>query len=189
MYSRKDLSLTDSSHHTQKKAQGYHFLAQYHQMMSMSPLILSQFCVNVVCFMEWNDTLEYKHILYTKKYFNKKQARGYGSWLQGLTMSLDFKLGLVFMTSYFTTQFICLLLLGSSSCLIFFFFGPLSEMNHTLIEEESEPCCSYLWMIFPSLPLKLLLVQQLYWRSNTLRLFLSQRALTELSIIDQCIIP
>ena len=39
----------------------------------------------------------------------------------------------------------------------FFFFGPLSEINHTLIEEESEPCCSYLWMIFPSHPLKLLL--------------------------------
>ena len=132
------------SPHSEKKAQGYRFLVQYHQMLSMSPLVQSQFCVNVMCFMDWNDILEYNHILYTKKYFYKKQAREYGYWLQGLPVSLGFKLGLVFMTSCFTTQFICLLLLGSSSCLIFFFFLVLlSEMNHTLIEEESEPCCSY----------------------------------------------
>ena len=51
--------------------------------MSMSPLVLSQFCVHVVCFMEWNDTLEYKHMLYNKKYFYKKQARDMGIGFKG----------------------------------------------------------------------------------------------------------
>lgn len=148
----------------------------------MPPLVLLQSHVNLLCFMD--ETIHSNvpiHLKCQKIIILKRQAKEY-KYFRVACLPLEREL--VFMTSSslssshvscFHTVPLCLIFLGVG--------GLLYEMNHMLIQEESEPCF-YLWVVVSTSSFTTSIVYNSHLEGSTPRLDLD--VATTLFCLDYC---